>query len=870
MRKYFLFTSCFLFFLFACKGQIEPRERGKEKTPTEKEKIQLHFDKDNISCDKGITTGQFVEDGESLTFTFIGKLETGKQIKAWSLNDEEIEGKKDKQLKLKIDSKKARKEKNISIIKIGILFEYVQSELLTIQFDEKSIIATKQSSNESISSGYKAKEGEALKFTTKKDSINIESWTINGIRVDDSSKREFNYTVKKENVNQKGVIEISYIEETYTIEFDETKITAQKVSNNSTVNTKYKAKEGEELRFSFRNNKAEVEYWAVNGKKIDESNKLEFKYIVQKADANTRKVISIAVKEVGKDQITIHFGDDIEKCEWVGTLYNSSVKNGDSIEIGQPLQFTARILDGEKIKKWFVNEKEQVGQKSKVFDYTVKREDIDASLTLKVYCEKIILPKATIKYDPKLISCTNYKGEHVDNESSVYQGQKLTFHAKLGKGSKMKHWIVSKKAQTSQITNMFVYTVNINDGEGEKKEITISYEEVAKVKIQFNDEDIECNLWADSTKVKSGDSIGKGIFLKFKAILKEKEIVKEWKIGGKVLTKGTSIDNRKEIIYKVNENDVDNNGAIQIDMKKTIIEPVNIKFDEDYISCKNADTDIHTNDGVKVGDKLTFEFKTKKLGRGKKFKNWLVKSRVEATSTTFDYVVDKDDSEGGVITVHYELVNLPSISVKFSDPIAECTLDNSEKIITGGIVYEGEKLRFMPKKEVKFYVITTWLVKDVMQTEWSKESTVSDHFDYTVRMEDTDEVLGRFQLRVSCLLKTNIMRMVFNPTKTKCLWFSGFGGGGIPDIFYRIPEEVVNGRYMEIGSKVKFDATLPAGMKVKEWRINDNKAEESYKHKWEGSKNETFHLLISSSELVEGSSDYGLQEIKVEPVFELL
>lgn len=110
MRKYFLFTSCFLFFLFACKGQIEPRERGKEKTPTEKEKIQLHFDKDNISCDKGITTGQFVEDGESLTFTFIGKLETGKQIKAWSLNDEEIEGKKDKQLKLKIDSKKARKE----------------------------------------------------------------------------------------------------------------------------------------------------------------------------------------------------------------------------------------------------------------------------------------------------------------------------------------------------------------------------------------------------------------------------------------------------------------------------------------------------------------------------------------------------------------------------------------------------------------------------------------------------------------------------------------------------------------------------------------------------------------------------------------
>ncbi|MGP1438033.1 MAG: hypothetical protein ACTTKH_03060 [Treponema sp.] len=782
MRKYFLFISCFLFLLFACKGQMQPTQ--KDKIPEEK-KVQLLFDKANISCDKGITSGQFAKDGESLTFTFIGKLEKVKRIKSWTLNDEEIEGQKEKQLKLKVDSKKAKKEKDISIIKIGIVFEDLPPELFTIQFDSESIVASKQASNEAISSGYKAKEGEALKF-------------------------------------------------------------------------------------SFKDDKKEIEYWVVNGKKIDDSNKLEFKYIVQKADANSMKVISIAVKEVGKTQITIHFGDDIEKCEWVGTFYNTAVKNGDVIEVGRPLQFTARVADGEKIEKWFVSEKEQAGQKARVFDYTVKNEDIDAALTLKVRCEKSVLPKATIKYDAKLISCTNYKGENIDSESSVYQGQKLTFQAKLNKGSKMKHWIVNQKAQTSQITNMFVYTVNVDDGEGEKKEITISYEEVEKIKVQFNEEDIECTLWADSTKVKSGDSISKGVFLKFKAILKDGEVVKEWKIGGKVLTTGTSVDNRKEITYKVTENDVGGNRAIQVEMKKTIIEPVNVKFDEDYISCKNAGTDIHSNNEVKVSDKLTFSFKTEKLVRGKKFKNWLVKGKAKTDSTTFDYVVDKDDSESGVITIHYELINLPSVSVKFGEPIAECTLSNGEKILNDGIVYEGEKLRFMPKKEVKFYVITTWMVKDVRQTEWGKESTVSDHFDYTVKMEDTDEVLGRFQLRVTCLLKTNIIRMVFEPNKAKCSWFSGYGGGGIADIFARIPEDVVNGRYMEIGSKVKFDATLPDGMKVKEWKINNNKVEESYKHKWEGKNNETFHLLISSSELVEGSGDYGLKEIKVEPVFELL
>ena len=244
MKRYVVMLS-FIFFLIACKGNspnsLSQNNIGKEKD----DKVEISFS-DKISCDKGFVSGDLIEDGTELTFTFVGKLDEGQIIKEWKLNGEKIKDSKDvKKIKLKIDAKKARKENNKKVISIEVELGVKQDiPTFAIQFDEEKISANGIHGNTKIEKGYKAKEREQIKFALKDESIKVESWNVKGNKI--SEEAQFLYTVKKEDADEKGSILVDYTEklEVYTLKFQEEKIKAEKTPENEEVLPLHKVKVG--------------------------------------------------------------------------------------------------------------------------------------------------------------------------------------------------------------------------------------------------------------------------------------------------------------------------------------------------------------------------------------------------------------------------------------------------------------------------------------------------------------------------------------------------------------------------------------------------------------------------------------------------
>ena len=891
MKRYVVMLS-FIFFLIACKGNspnsLSQNDVGKEKD----DKVELSFS-DKISCDKGFASGDLIEDGTELTFTFVGKLGEGQTIKEWKLNGEKIKDSKDaKKIKLKIDIKKAKKENNKKVIFIEVELEQKQDvPTYAIQFDEEKISANGIHGNTKIEKGYKAKEREQIKFALKDKNIKVESWNVKGNKV--SEEAQFLYTVKKEDADEKGSILVDYTEklEVYTLKFQEEKIKAEKTPENEEVLPLHKVKVGETYKFSLKDANEKVEYWTCNGKKIEESAKTELVYTVKKGDGSNDSSLEIAYKILEEQKVVITFGDDIEKCEHLGIFSNTDVKSGDSVKIGATLKITAKLLQGEEVEKWIIG-KTEVIEKDKVIRHKTKLEDAEDGV-INIKMEKKGLEGAIIKYDHILMDCVNYENNSaIDPSSKVFLGMKLKFTAKLKAGFELINWAINGIAKTDERREVFIYTVNLADAKGENKEIEISYntKENETYKIVFDEQRISCcEFFSQDKKIKSKDIVHEDVWLLFKAKLGDYEELERWTVKGadtsaaseysykpdktdvevingeKVINVGLrlkqkckfqfddalisckhakdhkSIDKEEGVTvgwqvvvsaklkegekvsawkindevrgtenvlrYRVARKDVNSEGFIKLDVEIEKLKSVNLKFDPSKILCTKGNAPVENEAKLYQGEKIVFK---PIKARGEKFENWKLNGNVSSSKREFEYTVNVDDAQDGYINVDYVALPLTPFILKFEEPITKCSIGDLV-ILSGNPVYEGEKLKFNTNATNK--EVEAWLVKEEKQSGWSGYN----YFDYTVLTKDIEEIDNKLTLRVSCKLKEKPIRIVFESGDMTCKFYYSSDGGNI------LPNDMILPKIW-----IQFNAIVPEGKKVKEWKLNGDKVVGSF------------------------------------------
>lgn len=822
MKRYIVLLS-FMFILFGCKKNSPGNLL--QNNENERKEVELSFG-NKISCSKGIVSGDLIEDGTELMFTFIGKLEEGQDIKAWELNGEEIKDSESaKKIKLKMDVTKAKKKNNKKVVSVEVVLGKKQDiSTFAIQFDEGRITANGMHGNNAIPRGYKAKYGEQIKFALKDESIEVESWNINGNKVSENAK--FLYTVKKEDADGEGNILVDYTEklEIYILKFQEEKVKVEKIPENKEVSPLHKIKVGETYKFSIKDANENVEYWSRNGKKILESAKNELVYNVKKGDASNDLSVEIAYKVLEAGKLVITFGDDIEKCEKLGIISNTDVKSGDSVKIGAELKITANLLQGEEVEKWIIGKKENV-TKNKVIRYKTKLEDAENGV-INLKFKKKILDWATISYNPILIDCVNYENnEKIDIGAKVFQGMKLKFTVELEAGFDLISWAINGIAKTDELRKVFVYTVDIADGRGENKEILISCntKEKEKIRIVFDEQRISCcEFYSKDKKIKNKDIVHEDVWLSFEAKLGDYDEVEYWIVKGA----GTNASHNK-YSYKVNKNDVEVvNEEKVINIGLRLKQKCKFQFDDTLISCKH-DKDhksINKEEGVTVGWGLVI---SAKLKEGEKVSAWKINDIVQkengqnVTNDVLRYkVATKDVNSEGFIKLDVEIEKLGSVNLRFDSSKISCTKGN-EPIQNEARVYQGETVVFKPIKIERGKKFENWkLNNNILSSKLV--------FEYTVSVNDGQD--GYINVDYTALPLTPFI-LKFEEPIIKCSV-----NGEI---------EVSNGTSVYEGEKLKFNTNVNSE-EVEAWLVKEEK-----QNGWSGYNYFDYTVLTKDIEEIE-------------------
>ncbi|MGP1415831.1 MAG: InlB B-repeat-containing protein [Treponema sp.] len=157
------------------------------------------------------------------------------------------------------------------------------------------------------------------------------------------------------------------------------------------------------------------------------------------------------------------------------------------------------------------------------------------------------------------------------------------------------------------------------------------------------------------------------------------------------------------------------------------------------------------------------------------------------------------------INIDYSTSDIASCLIDFDPLKATCKL-NELAIGKGDVVYEGETLSFTAilngKEEVEI-----WKVKDVEQTN-AKYKT----FTYTVKLSDTENISGKYTIRVSYTLK-EMLKIKFGEQIEKCV---------IPGSFIVTDIPIQSEDLVPVGKKLKFTAKLNDGEIISKLLVNSN------------------------------------------------
>ncbi|UTC65021.1 Ig-like domain-containing protein [Treponema sp. OMZ 788] len=184
-----------------------------------------------------------------------------------------------------------------------------------------------------------------------------------------------------------------------------------------------------------------------------------FGYKISTADADSNKMLNFSCTPKTPSTGTVHWDNEksrmtCEKQNQHGP--NTSITNGEQVQEGDALKFTADIDEGEILDKWLVNGIETEteillgGNRPNEFNIIIKTEHISKG-TLTISYSKKKLAKGNLQWNEteNPMTCTkrdkNGHGTEITNGDQVQEGDELSFTANPTDGQIVDEWTVNGK-----------------------------------------------------------------------------------------------------------------------------------------------------------------------------------------------------------------------------------------------------------------------------------------------------------------------------------------------------------------------------------------------------------------------------------------
>lgn len=210
-----------------------------------------------------------------------------------------------------------------------------------------------------------------------------------------------------------------------------------------------------------------VDKWSINGTPKDGETRESFFYTVTASDVKDGS-ITIDYEDKLATSATIKFDSNKMACT---KKDGTPVTPDETVYEGTWLTFSAKLPEGEIVKKWLVNGKDKGNATH--FQYTVQIADAQSG-SIRVDYEKRDAAKATINFDSGKMTCTkNFGKTTVNTGNTVYEQDRLAFEAPEGKT--IIEWTINgEKAGKPPYRRWFNYTVQATD---QGKTLIVDYTE---------------------------------------------------------------------------------------------------------------------------------------------------------------------------------------------------------------------------------------------------------------------------------------------------------------------------------------------------------------------------------------------------------
>jgi len=605
---------------------------------------------------------------------------------------------------------------------------------LIVKFDESVKVSRADSSV--VNTGDAVSEGEELILSPAnlESGKFVSSWMINGVACSDSAQGKYIYNVKKSDAKTEGsisVLNISFSTTTSTklvIKFTND-ILCNDVISSLKVLSGTEVTEGKKLEFTASLFDEEAcENWYVNGVKIPVSLP-RFQYVVAKVDAkieNNVPTINISFKKTTPKKLTIKFDDN---NIWATNENNKRIFNDDEVNTSNIITFKANIEAGKAVNFWFVGDAKQEDQTSRTFVYTPVEKDAVSDGDKKVItirCEKRNSQKIRIDFNPDDI----YTSTGIESGSMVDDGTFILFNSKFTSNSYSPTWYVNDKKQPAQslggdahydkFIQTFKYTVDIKDAidEGGVKVIKVSYkvpDKNKKITITFPQPQVVIivpgvGVIQSGTQVNSGDDLGVQANYGYEGDNYGQTVALDsWFVNGKKIgypkivlnptifsTGGSAF----AYMYRVDEEDADENGTINISYTTHERKEISIEFDDTIAVYKGpigAQSPIDSGELIKEDTFLKFE---KETAQGEYFDNhfYFNGKKWETILSADLYLLNANDAveKDGILVLQVTTKKpRPEEKIKVIWDDSNMTCEHSgTALVSGGRVTENTELIF--------------------------------------------------------------------------------------------------------------------------------------------------------------------------------
>ncbi|MCI5595641.1 MAG: hypothetical protein MR380_02800, partial [Lachnospiraceae bacterium] len=473
-----------------------------------------------------LTSGDKVYEGSDVTFTATPK--PGYQVKQWKVN-----GEIQKEFGLTVT------KNTLQVSSVGedtdVTVEFIQSgDKVTIQADENgkivSAIAGGKDQVENIESGFTLGENASVTITASANpGYEVLNWTVNDevVEKDGEPVTDLVYTYKSDATKAGANIRVHFQQIPYQVSWSgkDGTVTAKGQEGSSA-----KIRGGSEVTFTVTPDEGQmIDYWTVNGVKVEGEADETFTFTVPNGAAQTPAVSEFNIQAVCKEA---PFKVNYEQPDANGSLTakagSQTIASGDTVEGNTVVTFTAVPDSGYMVGKWTVNG-ETIDSQENTLDVTVKK-DTEVSVTL--------IPDTYTVTASKNGSGTISVGTDESGSYEAKYGTSLTFTAKADEYWEIGGWFVDGKEVTEGVSEdktTFTLTDIKADQNVEVQFIkavyyNVSYGVVDRLngKLDAKADDQELELEDDNYTIVKG-----GSDLTFTATPEYGYMVEGWTINGK-------------------------------------------------------------------------------------------------------------------------------------------------------------------------------------------------------------------------------------------------------------------------------------------------------------------------------------------------